>query len=464
MYTGEASTEKLSDEEAELQKLYTLRPPHLEEESDNEEERFSTPFEEEQYFRKEQYQRYMKVIDSLNPSIATSLIECEEKLGRPCLLRGPASKIISATKEFYGYPLMVVNEEITSKPDQEKKILSACIKEYNNLLENHFFIMPLSKEDYAKYMNIIKDVHPLAYEELVECEKKLGSPCLKQKQGESWREIPPSHESHGYSTIVLASYFKDMSPEDLRKNLSTIVNYCFKLPPDPSHTKNISEKEQLHVLKIIKKLAPELHAKMITSDPKGAGTSYVIRLNKGDIGIAPWENGLPLILMDKETLTKPIDVQHFIVGHELSHYLNGDSYESPLVHKRMSDDQKTPREYTPGKKVEGQLPFNKTFQMSLHRLQEYKADEDSILTFKTSIDAALDLMKEFAQTEVYKEPMKTTFKSTHPLSDFGRKNHLESLRVEVEHRSERGQKPQPINWTDVIVRNRNYMRITNCEI
>ena len=305
------------------------------------------------------------------------------------------------------------NEHYSKDSDlRKRRRLSLFDEEYEEFISN----------EYTDYMELIKETSPPAYENMI---TSNGEDLFLQT----------------LRTFLDSERTRMDSPVAENEDDSFFINPL------------ITNEERAKVLKVINKLAPKLYEKIIAVDPTGEH-----HIKRGDTAIRPLLNdGLPEICVSPETTEITNDELSWIFGHELSHYIHDDFDMILPIHKAIGGHETAPQAYAPGKKVLGQLPFAETLRNAKSRAQEYAADAGSVLYFGTNIDAGLDLIKKWGKEEIYENPRRETFKRTHPLSNFGRKEHLESLRSEVERRKASGQKPAPIDWDTLIDYYKNKM-------
>ena len=342
------------------------------------------------------------------------------------------------------YP--VIRLESFSAENLEKDIES-LIQKYRKLSEPSTLTVGklLPDKVYTHYLDLIKTFDLTLYERLVECEKVNGTPCLRQRTPESPAVLDPSDETHGFPILFIRPEFAQYDDQEQIRRFQMGAGIFKTVTP-------LSEQDRQKILGIIQKLAPELYSEMVAVDPTGKDHIKPHNLGDGAAIQASFQDGLPVLLIGKKTLEKTTTEQlEWLIGHELSHYVNGDNQpSSPLAHKGMGGNDFMLQEYAPGQKLSVQLPFEETFKKAHTRTKEFAADRGSTMYFGTDIDAAAELFKEWAKRESYTHPEKETFKTTHPLSGGARQAHLKSLRDEVAlHRAQ--EKPLPsIDWKALI--------------
>ena len=405
---------------------------------------------EDDEFSLKEYEEYMHLINQIDPAVYKELRTYETQ---PPVYGGaitPFSRGILKDKDIEDYEIEAPNESTYWMPlilmkslhhlSQAEKLekITQIIEKYTDVVNAHTppstFFPP---EEYEEYMRIIKDLNSQTYEKLRTCEKELGHPCLKE--GEEYKKTFPTSKTHGYPLIIFES-LKNWNKTLKKPYLQSII---LGYKPVPA----ITQQERVKVLNIIKELAPQLYEKIITVDPTGED-----HIKQGNTSMSfSAKDGLPLLRIDNEKLNESDEKLRWIIGHELSHYVNRDMKDiCTWTHKNMSSKESSSQEYAPGRKIANQLPLEETFRNAQSRVREYAADAGSVLLFGTSIDAGLKFLEASAKNEISEDPKKETFKITHPLSGFGRKDHLESLRAEVERRKASGQKPAPIDWDMLI--------------
>ncbi len=415
----------------------------------------------------DEYEEYMKLIAKISPSAYAMFREYEKSPGHykkiiqrslsllDCLddtmdvIRISPDAMILAPHESNKWNPIIIMDPMYGLSEAEKiKKLTPIIKKFCEVVNAHrvHTATLFPKDEYLKYMEIIKTLDESVYENLTACEEKLGKPCVRVHEGKMFKIIPPSDKTHGYPLILL--------PRDIEKHQHKRI-YLEHVIQKYNQAYALT-KEQKKVLRIIKDLAPELYAELMTVNP--IGKDHII-IHGNHTGInKQTHDGLPLFIVSySDAMERPEDQLRFILGHELSHYVQDDYedfYQVPPTHKAMRGNETLPQEYTPGKGISSQLPFEETFKKARSRTKEYKADASSVMRFGTNIDAAIALLQNQAMRleksyEITKQPLPTTFTTTHPLHK-DRIAHLESLRSEVEHRKASGQKPAPIDWKALI--------------
>lgn len=307
-----------------------------------------------------------------------------------------------------------------------------------------------SKEEYEKYMGMIKKIDPTVYAQMKKGEALTRIPALKGARNGSM-VADGTEETQGYPTMYLqvldqaAPYYRE---EDQISLFTTLVNEYKDRPISPPITK----REQKLVMDTIKYLAPDLYAAIIKVDP--TGKNHITRDYTVGVGasvVASKVDGLPEISLDMDEAKLPLKEFRFSIAHELGHYvlehdiLQNTKLATP-IHRALGKQGATD-EFKKGKKVSGQLPFEETFQNAYSRIDESEADRFAVIEMGIPIDDAISLAKrDLAKYESdLQNPEKEMLKRTHPLWK-ARIEQLESLRREVEINKARKAKPKPINW------------------
>ncbi len=420
----------------------------------------------------EEYEEYMKLIADIDYSVYEKFREYENSPGYyPEIitlspystldtLDGirilPGAMIIPPHESNKWHPIIIMEPMYGLSETEKIEKLTQIIKKFSEVVKkfNHFVYTqrartaaPFPPDEYREYMRIIETLDQSVYKNLTACEEKLGGPCVRVREGKMSEIILPSDETHGYPIILL--------DRDIEK-CPTKKDYLERVIQNYKQVLLMTHEERTKILGIIKNLAPELYTELVTVDP--TGKNHIIRGNDTEIDISS-KDGLPLFIVSySNAMELPEDQLRWILGHELSHYVQDDYedfYGVPPTHKAMKGNETLPQEYAPGKKISGQLPFEETFKKARSRTKEYGADAGSVMRFSTNIDAAIAWLKNQGRRreEEYKianQPL-TTFTTTHPLNK-DRIAHLESLRNEdeVERRKANEQEPAPIDWKALI--------------
>ncbi len=434
-------------------------------------------------FSDAEYQHYMKLINEIDPTMYQNLRKYEWKTGERNLSNALdreeevifPENLISNTyyvniksipnqtedeqrehlrdlfeKAAAKYGAGLAEYYSSSDDDDDIKGLTDILEKFNKDASTHD--LPLfPKDKYHEYMEIIKELDESVYKDLIACEKELGKPCLRP--GKNFEIIPLNDGTHGYPIILLGQDFKEHSAQETYlKRVIQAYKQAYALT-----------EERTKVLRIIKDFAPELYTELVAVDPTGKN-----HIRRGHTAITTiTHDRFPLFTVSySHTMELPEDQLRFILGHELSHYVQ-DVHDilnsvSP-THKAMKGNETLPQEYARGrKKISGQLPFEETFNKARIRTKEYGADAGSVMHFKTNIDAAIawlqnQTMRREEEYKIAKQPLPTTFTTTHPLPK-DRIAHLRSLRPEVERRKASGQKPAPIDWKALMEKYKNRNR------
>jgi predicted SprT family Zn-dependent metalloprotease len=288
---------------------------------------------------------------------------------------------------------------------------------------------------YGYYMSLIKELDPLAYEQLKQCAINTGSACIiisDRISVESTERAP---------IIVLTSDFQGYSKETQKGFLKILLEWYKKLGVQSVITTD--EREQ--VLNFIKDYAPNLYEIMIKKDP--SESSHVYRYyQSGASAYFSYVDGLPTISVNPTIMQLPKDQRDFVLAHELAHYILGhiaDNVRYKAVHTALVTKQKTTPSF-------GKITFESAFKQAYSREQEYEADTFAVVELGAPIDAAIEYAKDqiAAQKEKQEEPStrvkkESPFEQSHPLWE-RRLQNLENLRREIELSQTRS--PKPIDW------------------
>jgi len=289
------------------------------------------------------------------------------------------------------------------------------------------------KAEYEEYMELIKKINPTIYARMKKGEAQIGIPLLKGARNISGT-VHTSEATRGYPTIYIKS-LKNYAEQDKINLLTTPIDDY----RDKEIVPAITKQEQKLVMDTIKFLAPDLYRAIVEID--FTGRHHVKRDFdfSGASVIASELDGLPIMLVDPDETKLPLKEFRFSIAHELGHYVLQHSgvmqhaTEFSAIHPVLAQQGKS-EEFTPGKKVSGQLPFAESFHFAYTRVQEYEADRFAVMELGIPIDDAIasaqSELQEVGEHEL-ENPHKETFKETHPLWK-ARIEQLESLRREVE--------------------------------
>lgn len=312
-----------------------------------------------------------------------------------------------------------------------------------------------SLQDYEYYLELAQEINPSAYTKLLQCGDELGLPCIQHFTGEPGEEfiIFRSETTKGWPILLIDfNYFNKLSVEFQKKFFKIFLEmYNDKevIPP-------LTADQRESILKIIESLAPQLYTYIIKNDPTGLKHIKRPYHPSQDTRLflisSPKKNGLPIIYVGLDALNLPINEQRFALAHELGHYALGHVKrgQKQLIKHPMLEKQQGTIEFKKGKKVTGQLPFEKTFKNAWQRSQEEEADRFAIVNLGVDIDDAIALAKRLLKAGKEYEldtPEKETFKSTHPLWS-SRIEHLNELRREVEIRKHRKEQ-EHVDWEKI---------------
>lgn len=120
-------------------------------------------YAESSYFPQDEYDYWMKRIQSLDSLVYATLKKCEAENGKPCILKGTASisnMISIPDKQVYGYPIIIIEPGLST--------------EYESAIENALKFKLYNYKDDLKLLNqkknvmgIIKDIAPSLYKVIV---------------------------------------------------------------------------------------------------------------------------------------------------------------------------------------------------------------------------------------------------------------------------------------------------------
>lgn len=385
-------------------------------------------FKESEKFPQPEYLHYMALIKSIDPQAYDNLKDEERKYYNKSL-----SKTVNENgfvqKDYFSEQLILYMESIKDKSEQEqidylKPLLESYKKQFKNLYTN------LPSKTYNEYMDLLRELDPIFYKNLINCEKALGEPCLKVGRE---KRIIDSSKTKGYEVIVL-HHIINRVPYEQKKNYLLSQAKDYKTP--------ITQEERNRILTLLNHLAPELYQKIIAVDP--TGEHHILRTPEKRIACVSrsLDDGLPIIELETKTERYTDSELTFILAHELAHYILGHFKEKQTPTHKILDDASTTYKNT--------LPYKETFENSATRVEEYEADRFAIINLKAPLEGGLSWMKnelEKNQPITNKGLAKETFKSTHPLFE-QRIEHLENLERDIEWQTTHP--TTPIDWDTLI--------------
>ena len=185
---------------------------------------------------------------------------------------------------------------------------------------------------------------------------------------------------------------------------------------------SLPESDRKLVLSIINDLAPSLYETIIKFDPTGIDhikeheDKYNASVNYS------LDDGLPIIYIGSEEIKLPILELHRLIGHELGHYVLNHIKKKPTLSHKLLQKEVSGEEFKKGKKVAGQLPFEKTFERAFSRIQEYEADRFAVIELGVPIDSAIAASKRRIRENLNLVDGDSTVKKRHsnPRIPFGR--------------------------------------------
>ncbi len=277
-------------------------------------------------------------------------------------------------------------------------------------LSDEFF----DEADYNKILAYIRAKSEIVHKTLVECESDLGLPCIRlvtdsDKQG----FILPQVFNNGYAAINLTPFpgasstraqidaYKSDLDFMIQAYQDSILAYGFIMP--------IENRKQ--VLEIIRSIEPPLADILLESDPT-LSTHIRYRENSGMLATVNYSrvNYLPTFTIDLRFFTLPEDQQRFVIGHELGHYVLGHI----LLLPKKGSPMEWIRTYSPGSPKREIEEDSRLFENARLRLNEYEADQFSVVQFGSSIDSAITLI-ESTKDDHPDMPGLKSLDSTHPL-------------------------------------------------
>jgi len=429
----------------EVIKKYHDRKRKLEEESSDEDD-------EEEVFPPAEYEEYMELIKEIDPIVYLQLrnMETTEK-DHQALGRDDEEPEVVPPSEWNGWIPYIDMKSMAGESKEEKiKKLRDIIKKYKEASANSP-VQQFPRDEYDHYMEIIERINKPAYDALRACEQARGMPCLLHAKDSKDEKVILATSNRSKQNLLAITSIRNYS--DLEESYLKVFTNLYLIEEEERVRKEtpLPEQSRQKILAIIQKLAPELYSEMIAMDPTGKDHIKADGSATGASVRASSEDGLPVLLIGEETLQETEGQLLWTIGHELSHYVNGDNRpSSPLVHKAMGGNDSTLQEYAPGQKLSVQLPFEGTFKKAKSRTQEFAADRGSTMYFGTDINAGIELTEKWAKEESYDHPEKETFTRTHPLSGGARQAHLESLRDEVALHRAQGKSLPSIDWKALI--------------
>lgn len=289
------------------------------------------------------------------------------------------------------------------------------------------------------YTSLAKKINPYIYEALLTCTPQ----CFREAPNECTEITIVSHQSYPLINIPASKTWFQTTSDDLSKIFHTWYDLYKK-----TSTYHLPERERNHFLKIIKKIAPKLHAEF---ELLGDEVFQHFRRNKLETqcstGISPI-NGLPTFRIGSKISSQSQKWQFFIFGHEIGHYALEHPSIQPISHALLEDSAATNLTDTPF------LLFKDTFKKAQNRVREHEADRFSILILGNNPRSAISWVaasaREFEQ--LYgrsKDPHKDTFRETHP-ADGERIKHLRSLQKEIDLQKAHGKKLQEPDWKTLV--------------
>ncbi len=403
---------------------------------------------------RDEYEEYMKLIADIDHSVYEKFKEYEKSPGHyPKIINlppypaldpvngitiSPEAMIIPPHESNKWNPIIIMTPMHDLSKAQKIENLTHIIKKFCEAVSTHAATLPtrFSQDEYEYYMQIIEHLDESVYKDLIACEEKLKEPCLRQ--GKKSEIIPPSDETHGYPIIILERNFKGCPTK--RDYFKPIVQAYKQVLPIP-------HEERIKVLGIIKGLAPELYAELVTVDP--TGIKHIQRISNGPhfACVSPHpEDGLPLLQFKTSNLSFPSEQLRYIVAHELSHYVLDHFNRTLSFHKKLSPENENTLLTLKGKKVTAPFPYNETFTKAASRVQEAEADRFAVMHFGVSVEAGL-AYNDFNSSKDYSVnfPEKIDFTLVHPPAKERIRQFL-SLRKEVELQKEKNEPKKPIDW------------------
>ena len=452
-------------------------------------------------FHKDEYEQYMKLIQELDASVYEKLRNYEQEFDQPAFLKAVDREptALLPRKETHGQPMMVLPSPVGLSKKQQRRLLSRFLQSYRALEQSQFYQRqldleakitkdwgyyifydkcshyvailkekmgvksnltkfhsdsfetdphykpptPFPADEYEQYMQLIKAIDPVVYEQLNEYEAYFSEPGLLKSQYVFNEDV---QEKNGYPIIIL-NLQKGESEESQKLELEIAISLykaCIPL------------KERTAVLALIKSLAPELYQEIVAVDPTGKDHLKFDKYpTNASVSRSP-KDDLPVITLGKNILQDPQEEQRFIIGHELGHYALGHrdlSHHKP-IHTTLKTVPDLPQDSATERK-NSRFKFEEAFCRAYSRENEYEADRFSILTMKTNSDAASSwFQKSTLQAQSQNKSARHTFLNTHP-QNHARIEHFESLSREVELQKARGEKGAPINWKALIEKYKN---------
>jgi len=386
-------------------------------------------------WRKDHYEKYKNFIKKIDEDVYESIVKSEKELRHSSLIVTDActSRIFEPTKKTHGYPTILLEKEMPIPEGEEylKCKLRNLIFLYNRFYKE-FYNLNLSRT--TAFKSIVKKASTDIYIKL------LSLPDCFKIAGLAYKG-PMIVASSPYPFLVLSEEkWSSMSEDEFMSHINQWDSVYEKI------SKPLTA-ERLHFLNIIQSLAPELYKKIKRIDPSGEKHITKKEDDEENASVSFSSTGLPVISVGKKIVEMPLDLQYFIIAHELGHYALGHLKSTKkLIHKELSKASTSP-EYAPQKKVREQLLFEEAFSNTASRINEYEADRFSIVTLGTSPEAAIQFHERCKAS-------KKTFLRTHPLP-IARINNCKAIEEELELAKAHGGTVPAIDWDAIIERYKN---------
>jgi hypothetical protein len=136
-------------------------------------------------FSKDEYEHYMKLIKEIDTKAYNRLRECEKVLGCQCIEKAVDidPMVDEGNDETEGYPIMVIESMIHWK--NVRDMLKIYVDWYNSMRVP----APISPQEQAAVMNVIKSLTPALYAAITEVDP-AGSMHIKRHYGTGASVIP----------------------------------------------------------------------------------------------------------------------------------------------------------------------------------------------------------------------------------------------------------------------------------